>query len=198
MYTDGSHEFEKAWRDLGWIHHESTPYRPETNGVAERAVRRTKEGKAATLIRSGFDEQWWNMAIECCCFLWNIVVQQTIKVKSALREESSDKQEVIATLYKHRFKEDFRGPVYPSGAFVEYKPSSDKDSSAAQVRQERARRLFSRIPQERWWRMVRRSGQSEKQIIITRCILRGSKQKRFCQFTNTPGVRSSFCLWQKD
>jgi len=58
IYTDGCQEFEKAAKDLGWLHDESTPYRPETNGIAERAVRRVKEGTAATLVQSGFDEPW--------------------------------------------------------------------------------------------------------------------------------------------
>ena len=53
VYTDGSKEFEKAARDLQWLHDDSNPYRPETNGVAERAVRRAKEGTSATLVQSG-------------------------------------------------------------------------------------------------------------------------------------------------
>ena len=36
------------------------PVRPETNGVAERAVRRVKEGTSATLLQSGLTEYWWN------------------------------------------------------------------------------------------------------------------------------------------
>ena len=38
VYTDGSKEFEKAARDLQWLHDTSNAYRPETNGVAERAL----------------------------------------------------------------------------------------------------------------------------------------------------------------
>ena len=43
VYTDNSKEFIKAMQDLNWVHDTSTPYRPETNGVVERAVRRVKE-----------------------------------------------------------------------------------------------------------------------------------------------------------
>lgn len=43
-YTDGSQEQEWALNKLGVLHDKSTPIRPQTNGVAERAVRRVKEG----------------------------------------------------------------------------------------------------------------------------------------------------------
>ena len=46
IYTDNSLEFGKACEDLSWNHCTSTPHRSETNGIAERAVRRVKEGKA--------------------------------------------------------------------------------------------------------------------------------------------------------
>ena len=51
IYTDISLEFDKACEDLSWNHCTSTPQRSETNGIAERAVRRVKEGTSA--IRSG-------------------------------------------------------------------------------------------------------------------------------------------------
>ena len=37
-------EFDKSCEDLSWNHCTSTPHRSETNGIAERAVRRVKEG----------------------------------------------------------------------------------------------------------------------------------------------------------
>ena len=40
IYTDSSLEFGKACEDLSWNHCTSTPHRSETNGIAERAVRR--------------------------------------------------------------------------------------------------------------------------------------------------------------
>ena len=39
------------------------------NGVAERAVRRVKEGAAIALVQSGLPEEWWDCAMECSCFL---------------------------------------------------------------------------------------------------------------------------------
>ena len=59
IYTDNSLEFGKACEDLSWNHCTSTPHRSETNGIAERAVRRVKEGTSAELLQSGLDENWW-------------------------------------------------------------------------------------------------------------------------------------------
>ena len=42
-YTDNSVECGKACEDLSWNHCTSTPHRSETNGIAERAVRRVNE-----------------------------------------------------------------------------------------------------------------------------------------------------------
>ena len=53
IYTDNSMEFGKACEDLSWNHCTSTPHRSETNGIAERAVRRVKEGTSAVLLQSG-------------------------------------------------------------------------------------------------------------------------------------------------
>ena len=59
IYTDNSLEFGKACEDLSWNHCTSTPHRSETFGVAERAVRRVKEGTSAVLLQSGLNESWW-------------------------------------------------------------------------------------------------------------------------------------------
>ena len=55
IYTDNSLEFGKACEDLSWSHCTSTPHRSETNGVAERAVRRLKGRHLCCIvaIRSG-------------------------------------------------------------------------------------------------------------------------------------------------
>ena len=72
IYTDNSLEFGKACEDLSWNHCTSTPHRSETNGIAERAVRRVKEGTSAALLQSGLDEQWWADSVECHTYLRNI------------------------------------------------------------------------------------------------------------------------------
>ena len=52
LYTDNSLEFGK----FPGIIVTSTPHRSETHGIAERAVRRVKEGTSAVLLQSGLDE----------------------------------------------------------------------------------------------------------------------------------------------
>ena len=46
----------EACEDLSWNHCTSTPHRSETNGIAERAVCRVKEGTSAVFLQSGLDE----------------------------------------------------------------------------------------------------------------------------------------------
>ena len=65
IYTDNSLEFGKSCEDLSWNHCTSTPHRSETNGIAERAVRRVKEGTSAVLLQSGLNESWWADSMEC-------------------------------------------------------------------------------------------------------------------------------------
>ena len=50
IYIDNSLEFGKACEDLSWNHCTSTPHRSESNGIADRAVRRVKEGTSAVLF----------------------------------------------------------------------------------------------------------------------------------------------------
>ena len=56
IYTDNSLEFGKVCEDLSWNHCTSTPHKSETHGIAERAVRKVKEGTSASIvaIRSGW------------------------------------------------------------------------------------------------------------------------------------------------
>ena len=112
VYSDNAGELVKALETLKWRHDTSTPHRSETNGVAERAVRKVKEGTACTLVQSGFDEAWWGEAMRCFCFLKNII------------DQTSDE-----TAYKRRFGVDFAGPLIPFGAHVEYLPKSQTDKA---------------------------------------------------------------------
>ena len=65
IYTDNSLELGKACEDLSWNHCTSTPHRSETNGIAERAVRRVMEDTSAVLLQSGLNESWWADSMEC-------------------------------------------------------------------------------------------------------------------------------------
>ena len=86
----------------------SALHRSETNGIAERAVRRVKEGTSTVLLRSGLDEKWWPN-----CYL-------------------RDAQDLLTdgkTPYERRFGEPLKGPRIPFGAVVECHPISTRDLS---------------------------------------------------------------------
>ena len=44
---------------------------PQTNGTADRAVRRLQEATATAMVQCGLPDQWWDRAKECCCCLRN-------------------------------------------------------------------------------------------------------------------------------
>ena len=113
IYTDNSLEFGKACEDLSWNHCTSTSHRSETNGIAERAVRRVKEGTSAVLLQSGLNESWWADSMECYTYLRNVT------------DLLSDGK----TPYERRFGQPFKGPIVPFGSLVEYHPTTAKDQS---------------------------------------------------------------------
>ena len=65
IYTDDNLEFGTPCEQLSWNHCTSTPHRPETNGIAERAVRRIEEGTYAVLLQTDVGENWWDDSMEC-------------------------------------------------------------------------------------------------------------------------------------
>ena len=54
IYTENSWNKAKPVKNLTWNQCTSTPHRSDTNGIAERAVRRVKEGTSAVLLQAGF------------------------------------------------------------------------------------------------------------------------------------------------
>ena len=112
-YTDNFLEFGKSCEESSWSHCTSTPHRSETSEIAERAVRRVKEGTSAVSLQSGLDKEWWADSMECYCYLRN------------MQDLLSDGK----TPYERRFGMPFNGPVVPFGAMVEYHPISAKDIS---------------------------------------------------------------------
>ena len=104
IYTDAL-EFGKSCEELSWNHCTSTPHRSETNGIAERAVRRVKEGTSAVLLQSGLDESWWADSMECYTNLRNVT------------DLLSDGK----TPYERRSGQPFNGPIIPFGSLVEYR-----------------------------------------------------------------------------
>ena len=113
IYTDNSLEFGKSCEELSWNHCRSTPHRSETNGIADRAVRRVEEGTSAVLLQSGLGDERWTDSMEYCCYLRNI------------QDLLSDGK----TPCERRFGMPLHGPVQPFGAMVEYHPVSVKDTS---------------------------------------------------------------------
>ena len=91
----------------------STPHRSETNGIAEGAVRRVKEGTSAVLLQSGLNESWWADSMECFTYLRNV----------------TDLLYDGKTPYERRFGQPFKGPISPFGSLVEYNPITAKDQS---------------------------------------------------------------------
>ena len=110
IHNVNSQEFGKSCEDFSWNHCTSTPHRSETNGIAERAVRRIKAGTSAVLLQSGLDEKWWadTWSATAICETFNI---------SCLMGR---------TPHERRFAEPCKGPVIPFGAMVEYHRSSAK------------------------------------------------------------------------
>ena len=67
IYSEYSLEFGKGCFDLSRNHCTSNPHRSDTNGNAERAVRRIEEGMCGVLLQSGLDENRWADSMECYC-----------------------------------------------------------------------------------------------------------------------------------
>ena len=102
-------EFGKACEYLSWYHCTSTTHRSETNGIAERAVRRVIKGTSAVLLQSGLNEKWLADSMQCFSYC----------------ELLSDGK----APYERRFGEPFKGPIIPFGSLVEYHPITAKDQS---------------------------------------------------------------------
>ena len=97
----------KACEDHSWNHCTSTPHRSETNRIAERAVRRVKEGTSAVFLQSGLNGQIpWNVTPICETSLYD-----------------------GKTPYERRFGQPFKGPIIPFGSLVEYHHITAKDQS---------------------------------------------------------------------
>ena len=103
--TDSFLEFDTVCEDLSWNHCTSTPHRSKTNEIAERAVRRVKEGTSAALLQSGLSEKWLAGSMECYTYRRNVTVPL------------SDGK---TPLWKTFLGNHFSGPNVPLGSWVEY------------------------------------------------------------------------------
>ena len=96
-WTDNAPELVAACRALGYRHHLATENRPQSNGVAERNMRRILEGTPAALHDSGLSKRYWHLAMRCYCALHNFV----------------DVWKHDKTLYELRFNRKFKGQLIP-------------------------------------------------------------------------------------
>ena len=62
----------EACEELNWSRQRSTPRGSETNGTADRAVRRVKGGTSSVLVQSGLQERCWAEAMDCCGYHRNV------------------------------------------------------------------------------------------------------------------------------
>ena len=72
IYIHNSLESFRVCENLNWNYDTATPYRSAKKGIAQRAVRRVKEGTAIVLIQSGLTDTWWSDATKCHSSLRNI------------------------------------------------------------------------------------------------------------------------------
>ena len=112
IYTDGAQEYKTSLKGLHWIVETCTPHRRQTNAIAERAVRRVREGTASALLQSGMDPIWWPEASQCYCFLRVI--------RDQLHPDNK-------TAYERRWGKKFSGPFVPCGASVSFLPTTPVD-----------------------------------------------------------------------
>jgi hypothetical protein len=76
FYTDCSPELDKARKEMKWLHRTSTPGRPQSNGVAERAVRKVLEGSRTLCEHAGLDAVWWPKAARHYCLSNNTEIRE--------------------------------------------------------------------------------------------------------------------------
>jgi transposase InsO family protein len=66
-----SNDFGEYCAEYGIIHETTTPYSPQSNGVAERKNRTLTNLVNAMLDCSGLSKSWWGEAILTVCFVLN-------------------------------------------------------------------------------------------------------------------------------
>jgi hypothetical protein len=87
MYFDNAREYIDAATQMGISYGTRDANRPQSNGVAERAVRTILEGTRSILFQSGLQHCYWAEAAECFAFSKNIhsLVRNTKETSYFLR-----------------------------------------------------------------------------------------------------------------
>ena len=108
-YSDNAPELIRAARECGWPRDNSTPGVPQTNGVAENAVKYVLNGTRASLLHAGFTVKWWPIGSRHFCFSCNTA--------SSPHDQTGP------------WKQRFGGPLpaklqrLPFGCLIDFKPS---------------------------------------------------------------------------
>ena len=113
IYSDNSKEINAACTTLGWPRDPCLPHRPQTNGIAENAVKKVSEGTSCCMVQSRFSDEWWHYAMRCYCFLRNVV----------------DKLWHGKTAWEARFGQEFKHIRMPFGCEIIYLPRSEAEKS---------------------------------------------------------------------
>ena len=113
VWADGSGEITGACEALNWPLQRSTPGRPQTNGVAERAVRACLEGTRTIIEQSGLNKKWWSRACRHCTSVYNCTA----------------KDEHGATAWTRRFNSAPAFPMIPFGSLAHYKTGTKKHNA---------------------------------------------------------------------
>ena len=106
LYTDNSGELEVAAKEVAKIHATSTPYRPQSNSLAERGIRTLLEATRASLVQAGLPCRFWPMAGSHQAFAIAIC----------------DRSNGEMSPFEKRNGEVFDGWRLPFGSLVHYRP----------------------------------------------------------------------------
>ncbi len=107
-WTDTSPELIATMIENKVAHDLATQGQPQTNGRAERLVRRTMEGTKTLLLQAGLPGSFWPYAMKAYCFAQNTEV---VDGDSAW--------------HKRHEQGHFDGPAIPFGCLGDFKPHTD-------------------------------------------------------------------------
>ena len=77
-----SREFKAYCEEMGIVHHHTTSYTPQQNGVAERLNRTLLEKARSMLSLAGLEQTFWAEAIKTAAYLLNLTPSSAINLKS--------------------------------------------------------------------------------------------------------------------